>query len=136
MLEIDNRYWNIKDIGEHRFIAIDAFLLNKKTENYKFYLPKNNLFITTFIKTILVGQIEGKNLRYCRTIPFCFHIVPRRLVSTFLYVGRVKISCLLLPTRSSWNFVLNSITVKKCEISNTFLTQITYIIWKLAKNYI
>jgi hypothetical protein len=30
-------------------------------------------------------------------------------------------------------YILNSITVKKCEISNTFVTQMTYIIWKLAK---
>jgi hypothetical protein len=63
-------------------------------------------------------------------------IVPWRLVSTSLYVDRVKISCGLLPTRFSSNFVLNSIAVKKCEISNTFLTQMIYIVWKLAKNYI
>ena len=25
---------------------------------------------------IVVGQIEGKNLRYRGTIPFCLHIVP------------------------------------------------------------
>jgi hypothetical protein len=81
----------------------------------------------------LVGQIEGKYLPYRGTIPFCLHIVPWRLVSTFLYVGRVKISCGFLPTRFSANVVLNSITVKKCEISNIFLTQMTYIIWKLAK---
>jgi hypothetical protein len=60
-------------------------------------------------------------------------IVPWRLVSTSLYVDRVKISCGLLPTRFSSNFVLNSIAVKKCEISNTFLTQMIYIVWKLAK---
>jgi hypothetical protein len=85
---------------------------------------------------IVVGQTERKNLLYRGTIPFCFHIVPWRLVSTFRYVGCAKISCGLLPTRFSSNFVLNSITVKKCEISNTFLTQMTYIVWKLAKNYI
>ena len=46
-------------------------------------------------------------------------------VSNFLYVGGVKISCGLLPTRFTSNFVLNSITVKICEISNTFLTIIS-----------
>jgi hypothetical protein len=70
-----------------------------------------------------------------RSIQFCVHIVPWRRVS-ILHVGGVKISCGLLPTRFSSNFVLNSTTVKKCEISNTFLTKMTYIIWLLAKNYI
>jgi hypothetical protein len=74
-----------------------------------------------------------KNFLYRGTIPFCLHIVPWRLISTFLYVGGFKISCGLLPTRFSSNFVLNSITVKKFEISDTFLIQMTYIIWKLAK---
>ena len=41
---------------------------------------------------------------------------------------RVEISCGLLPTCFSSNVVLNYNTVKKCEISNTFLTQMTYII--------
>jgi hypothetical protein len=73
-----------------------------------------------------------ENLPYRGTIPFCLHIVPRRLISTFLYVGRVQISCGLLPTRFSSNFVLNSIT---CEISDTFLIQMTCINRKLTKNY-
>jgi hypothetical protein len=73
---------------------------------------------------------------FLSVLSLLFDIVPWRLVSTYLYVGRVKISCGLLPTRFSSNFVLNSIAVKKCEISNTFLTQMIYIIWKLAKNYI
>jgi hypothetical protein len=78
-----------------------------------------------------------ENLPYRGTIQFCLHIVPSwRLVSTFLYVDRVKISCGLLPTRFSSNFVLNSITVKKREISDTFLIQMTCINRKLAKNCI
>jgi hypothetical protein len=77
-----------------------------------------------------------ENSPYRGAILFCLYIVPWRLVSTFLYVGSVKISCGLLPRRFTSNLVLNSITVKKCEISNTFLTKITYIIWKLAHNYI
>jgi hypothetical protein len=76
-----------------------------------------------------------------RTISWENSILPsycalKAIVITFLYGGRVKISCGLLPTCFSLNVVLNSITVKKCEISNTFLTQMTYIISKLAKNYI
>ena len=81
----------------------------------------------------VVGQIEGKNLPYRGTIPFCLHIVPWRLVSTFLYVGRVKISCRLQPTRFSSNFVLNSITVKKCEISNTSFESLQKTTYKTFK---
>ena len=40
-------------------------------------------------------------LRYRGTIPFWFYLVPLRLVSIFLNVGRVEISCGLLPTRFS-----------------------------------
>jgi hypothetical protein len=64
---------------------------------------------------------------------FAFILCPEGIVSTFMYVGGVKIPCGLLPTRFSSNFVWNSITFKNCEISDTFLTKITYIIWKLAK---
>jgi hypothetical protein len=54
-----------------------------------------------------------------------------------MYVGRVKISqCGFQPTRFSSNFVLNSIKVKKCEISNRFLIQMTSINRKLTENYI
>ena len=59
--------------------------------------------------------------------------MPRRLVSTFLYVGGVKISCGLLPTRFSSNSVLNSITIKKCEISDTLLTKMTYLFESVHK---
>ena len=38
---------------------------------------------------------------YRGTTPFWFYLVPLRLVSIFLNVGRVEISCGLLPTRFS-----------------------------------
>jgi hypothetical protein len=60
----------------------------------------------------IVWQIKIKimeNWLYLGTIPVCLHIVPWRLVSTSLYVGGVKISCGLLPTGFSSNFVLTSI---------------------------
>jgi hypothetical protein len=34
-----------------------------------------NLFLLSR-KLVIVGQIEGKNLPYRETIPFCLHIVP------------------------------------------------------------
>jgi hypothetical protein len=50
----------------------------------------------------LVGQIEGKNLRYRGTIPFCLHIVPWRLVSTFHVFLRMLYWTLL--QLKMWNF--------------------------------
>jgi hypothetical protein len=110
----------------HCFLVFNIWVSHALEMTINFYYPWP-LYIC------IVGQIEGKNLLYRGTIPFCLHIVPWRLISAFLHVGRVKISCGLLPTRFSSNFVLNSITVKKCEISDAFLIQMTYIIWKLAK---
>ena len=71
-----------------------------------------------------------------RSIQFLRSYCALKATVSILHVGGVKIYCGLLPTRFSSNFVLNSTTVKKYEISNTFLTKMNYIIWKLAKHYI
>ena len=52
--------------------------------------------------------------------------MPLTLVSTLLHVGRVQITCGLLPTRFS--------TVKKGEISDSFIGKIPYGIKKYIKN--
>ena len=82
--------------------------------------------------TLSQADIEAQNYGKL-TISWDNSILPSYCA---LYVGRVKISCGLLPTRFSSNFVLNSITVKKCEISDIFLIQVTCINRKLIKNYI
>ena len=47
------------------------------------------------------GTKKHVYLPYRGTIPFWFYLVPLRLVSIFLNVGRVEISYGLLPTRFS-----------------------------------
>ena len=47
------------------------------------------------------GTKKHVYLPYRGTISFWFYLVPLRLVSIFLNVGRVEISCGLLPTRFS-----------------------------------
>ena len=47
------------------------------------------------------GTEKHVYLPYRGAIPFWFYLVPLRLVSTFLNVGRVEISCGLLPARFS-----------------------------------
>ena len=47
------------------------------------------------------GTEKHVYLPYRGTIPFWFYLVPLRLVSIFLNVGRDEISCGLLPTRFS-----------------------------------
>ena len=47
------------------------------------------------------GTEKHVYLPYRGTIPFWFYLVPLRLVSIFLNVGRVEISCGLLSTRFS-----------------------------------
>ena len=44
-------------------------------------------------------------LPYQGTIPFWLYLVPLRLVSAFLHVRRVEISCRLFPTRFSLIFL-------------------------------
>ena len=52
-------------------------------------------------------------LPYRGANPFWLYLVPLRLVSIFLDVGRVEISCGLLPTRFLLILLPNCITVKK-----------------------
>ena len=47
------------------------------------------------------GTKKQVYLPYRGAIPFWFYLVPLRLVSIFLNIGHVKISCGLLPTRFS-----------------------------------
>jgi hypothetical protein len=87
--------------------------------------------------TFAVRQIErgGGNLPYRGAIPFFLHLVPWRLVSTFLYVGGVKISnC--IADMFFFEFCIKLDYSRICEISDTFLIQMIYINRKLAKNYI
>ena len=75
-------------------------------------------------------------LPYRGIISFYVYIVPLGLISIFLYVGRVQISCGLLPTRFCLNFPYKTIIVKKGEISDSFLAKTTCVIGKVIKNYI
>ena len=52
---------------------------------------------------------------------FCFvYIVSSGLISIFLYIGRVQISCGLLPTRIFLKFSNNTTTVKKVKFQICF----------------
>ena len=59
--------------------------------------------------------------------------VPLGLISVFLYVGRVQISCGLLPTRFFLNLPIKTITVKKDEISDSLIGKNNYVIRKDVK---
>ena len=87
---------------------------------FKYFVTVDVNISSLYFKSCFSRADRRKNLLYRRTIPFCFHIVPWRLVSTFLYVGDVRISCGFLPTRFSLNFVLNSITVKNVKFQINF----------------
>ncbi len=73
--------------------------------------------------TVIVGHIAEKYFRYLGTIPWWFYLVQLRLVSTFLYVGRVQVTCELVPTYFSAILVLNYYTVKKGKISGLYLLE-------------
>ena len=62
--------------------------------------------------------------------------LPLGLISIFLYVGRVQISCGLLPTLFFFKFSYKTIIVKKGEISDSFLAKTTCVIRKVIKNCI
>ena len=57
-------------------------------------------------------------LPYRGAILFYVYIVPLGLISIFLYVGRVQISCGLLPTRFCLKFSIKLLLSKKGEISD------------------
>ena len=57
-------------------------------------------------------------------------------MSIFLYIGHVKISCGLLPTRFFLKFYKNYCSKKKGEISGSLLGKINYVIRKVIQNYI
>ena len=67
-------------------------------------------FDKTLSESLATSRVHGSRYPARKTIRYSF----------ILYVGGVKIPCGFLPTRFSSNFVLTSITVKKCEISDTF----------------
>ena len=77
-------------------------------------------------------------LPYRGAISFYVYVVPLSLISIFLYVGRVQISCGLLPTRFLFKFpyIAKTINVKKGKISNSFIGKTTCVIGKAIKNYI
>ena len=75
-------------------------------------------------------------LPYREAISFYVYIVPLGLISIFLYVGRVQISCGHLPTRFLFKFPYKTINVKKGKISNSFIGKTTYAIGKAIKNYL
>ena len=52
------------------------------------------------------GTKKHVYLRYGGTISFCFYLVPLRLVSIFLNVGRVEISYGLLSTRFLYDITI------------------------------
>ena len=106
--------------------SVTLYVQPKVKDKVSFLLYK----LTAIVRHI---QREKTSAPYRGAIQFVLHFVPWRLVSTFLYVSGVKISCRLLSTCFSSNFVLNSITVKKCEISDTFLIQILASIESLQK---
>ena len=53
------------------------------------------------------------NLPYRGAISFYVYIVPLSLISIFLYVGRVQISCGVLPIRIGLNFPIKLLLSKK-----------------------
>ena len=59
-------------------------------------------------------------LPYRGTISFWCYLVPLRLVSIFLNVGRVEISCGLLPTHFSTILLSNCFTVKRRYFKSNF----------------
>ena len=75
-------------------------------------------------------------LPYQGAISFYVYIVPLGLISIFLYVGRVQISCGLLPTSFLFKFPYKTINVKKGKISNLFIGKTTCVLGKAIKNYI
>ena len=89
----------------------------------------------------LISQGAGRTkvhvyLPYRGAISFYVYIVPFGLISIFLYVGRVQISCGRLPTRFLFKFSYKTINVKKGKISNSFIGKTTCVIGKAIKNYI
>ena len=67
-------------------------------------------------------------LPYRGAISFYVYIVALSLISIFLYVGRVQISCRLLPTRFCYNFPIKLLLSKNGEISDSFLAKTTCVI--------
>ena len=59
-------------------------------------------------------------LPYRGAISFYVYIVPLSLISIFLYVGRVQISCGLLPTRIGLNFPIKLLLSKKVKFQIHF----------------
>ena len=68
------------------------------------------------------GTKKHVYLPYQGTTSFWFYLVPFRLVSVFLNVGRAEISCGLLPTRFSTILLSNCIAVKKDDISSLVIS--------------
>ena len=66
-----------------------------------FHANHRHVTIYTSISPADRGTEKHVYLPYRGTIPFWFYLVPLRLVSIFLNVSRVEISCGLLPTRFS-----------------------------------
>ena len=92
------------------------------------------------VKKISISQGVGRTrvhayLPYRGAISFYVHILPLGLIS-FLYVGRVQISCGRLPTRLLFKFPYKTINVKKRKISSSFIGKTTCVIEKAIKNYI
>ena len=81
----------------------------------------------------LNGQKYIVYLPYRGAISFYVYIVPLGLISIFLYVGCVQISCGLLPTRFCLNFPIKLLLSKKGEISDSFLAKTTCVIGKVIK---
>ena len=85
---------------------------------------------------LIVRQIEVPNvyLPYRGATPFWFYLVPLRLVSIFLNVGNVEISCGLLPTRFFVDITIKLHYCQKVGVSSSILEKVTCIIRKLVEN--
>ena len=110
---VQNNYREINNIvtSWSQDIYLDAFSSREKFRSYsidelnvlhRFEVYYNTLF--TLHDSFTYSPACTKKhvyLPYRGTIPFWFYLVPLRLVSIFLNVGRVEISYGLLPTRFS-----------------------------------
>ena len=72
-------------------------------------------------------------LPYRGAISFYVYIVPLGLISIFLYVGCVQISCGRLPTRFLFKFPYKPMNAKKDKISNSLIRKSTCVTGKAIK---
>ena len=128
------------EVSEHRNKRIYKYI---RSNNHTFYDFRPWLAMKCVLHLNIREISQGAKgtkihvyLPYRGAISFYVYVVPLGLISRFLYVGRVQISCELLPTRFFLKFRYKTIIVKKGEISDSFIGKNTYFIEKIIKNYI